>query len=497
MKNRIHLFELESYKSATQEQRDKMRTSAENYFDLEHLPSEGIRTVFETFIWERGKSLQPASLCSEVLYYNNIRQFLIDRNIKELHPDNKEHILHQIRIWMMENGYKLSAEKYRPEYDKTGYETPGMVNYLKKVFDFLEKDDDRPEIEKDVWELSKLELPLRTNPINRTKSVSFKHIPQIEIREEVKKAIYLELKYEAVSTIGTHFTAINRFTRYLNRVFPNISSLLELEREHIEAYLIYLNTEANERKNFRSDLFSLRSVIEDVGSIYGQNSLHELFLSDDFPISPKYNFRFYSDEEIKRLNEHILKMDEQISRALIIHQLLGTRISDTLTLKTDCLSKRENRYFVRIEQVKSITYEKAVSDEVAQLIMKSLEYTKEHYGATQYIFVSKKDPTQPYQYAMIQSRIMRMIRQEDIRDDNGEYIKFGTHIFRHCYGKKLTEMHVEDWMIARLLGHKTMQSVQYYRKIGNKLMAEETRKSREKMDLILMDIIEGWDGYEI
>ena len=84
----------------------------------------------------------------------------------------------------------------------------------------------------------------------------------------------------------------------------------------------------------------------------------------------RHVFKFYSDAEIKRLNEHIFKMDEQICRALIIHQLLGTRISDTLTLKTDCLSMKKNRYFIRIDQVKSVTYEKAISEEVAQLIIK-------------------------------------------------------------------------------------------------------------------------------
>lgn len=55
----------------------------------------------------------------------------------------------------------------------------------------------------------------------------------------------------------------------------------------------------------------------------------------------------------------------------------------------------------------------------------------------------------------------------------------------------------EDWMIAKLLGHKTMQSVHHYRRIGNRMMADETRKTRENMDLILMDVIKGWDGYEI
>ena len=189
--------------------------------------------------------------------------------------------------------------------------------------------------------------------------------------------------------------------------------------------------------------------------------------------------------------------DEQIARALIVHQLLGTRISDTLTLRMDCLREKEGRYFVRIDQVKSITYEKAVSNEVGRLILKAMEYTKERYGETEYVFVKKDDPSKPYQYGMIQAQVMRMIRQKDIRDDNGELLKFGTHIFRHCYGKKLTELHIEDWMIARLLGHKTLQSVHHYRRIGNKVMADETRKTREKMDLILMDIIKGWDGYEL
>ena len=45
-------------------------------------------------------------------------------------------------------------------------------------------------------------------------------------------------------------------------------------------------------------------------------------------------FKVYSDAEIKRLNKYIFLMDEQICRALIIHQMLGTRISDYLDLKT-------------------------------------------------------------------------------------------------------------------------------------------------------------------
>ena len=350
---------------------------------------------------------------------------------------------------------------------------------------------------RDIWRLEKLNFPMRINPIKETKKLNFKKISQLDIRDETKKAVYVQLKYEALGSIQTEITAINRFSAYLKNRQPEIESLLDLEREDIEKYLIYLQTEATERKNYRSDLYSLRRLIEEVGKIYECENLQDLFLNNDFPSTPKYNFQFRTDEEIRRFNAGLLRAEEQIGRIMFIHELLGTRISDTLTLKTDCLRKKQGRYFVRIDQVKARSYEKAISDEVGHLIERAIEYTKERYGKTRYIFVRPDDPEKPYVYGTLRSKVVKIIKQEDIRDDYGELMKFGTHIFRHTYGKKLTEMHVEDWMIAKLLGHKTMQSVHHYRRIGNRMMADETRKTRENMDLILMDVIKGWDGYEI
>ena len=335
------------------------------------------------------------------------------------------------------------------------------------------------------------------NPIKNAKRIGFTEISQADIKEEVKKVVYMHLKFMPLGTIHKEIGVMKKFARYLIEKDVNIASLQELQRDHIEDYLTYLRTEQTEVKSFRADLYALKRVIEDVGNLYERPHMLGLFLTNDFPSTPKYQFKFYTDAEIKRLNEHIIKMDEQICRAFMIHQLLGTRISDTLTLKMDCMSLRENRYFVRIDQVKSVIYEKAVSDELAQLILKAMDYTRERCGETKYIFVSVSDPEKPYQYGVLREKIVTLIKENDIRDDHGELLKFGTHIFRHCYGKKLTEMHVDDWMIARLLGHKTLQSVHYYRKIGNKMMADETRAAREEMDLILMDIVKDWDGYEI
>ena len=102
--DRIHIYEMESYKHASEEQRNSMRICKIRYFDLEGLPTEEISRLLEEFIWDRGKKLAPSSLSSELLYYNNIRDFLIDRNIRTLDAKAEEKIIRMLKGWMMENG---------------------------------------------------------------------------------------------------------------------------------------------------------------------------------------------------------------------------------------------------------------------------------------------------------------------------------------------------------------------------------------------------------
>lgn len=68
LENKIHIYELDCYKNAAEEQKKKMRVRKERYFDLEGLPSEEVRKLLEDFVWERGKKLAPSSLASEILY---------------------------------------------------------------------------------------------------------------------------------------------------------------------------------------------------------------------------------------------------------------------------------------------------------------------------------------------------------------------------------------------------------------------------------------------
>ncbi len=182
---------------------------------------------------------------------------------------------------------------------------------------------------------------------------------------------------------------------------------------------------------------------------------------------------------------------------MVIHQMLGTRISDTLTLQRDCLFQLNGVDMIRIRQVKTRTYEKPVSAELAALIRKAIGYTEKRFGETVYIFVDERDTGRPLQYNTIKYKVLSLIQKEDLRDDEGKHFRFGMHMFRRSYGVKLTELHLDDWTIAKLLGHKGVNAVMHYRKMSNQILANETRRAREAQTRILLANLEGWgEDYE-
>ena len=85
-----------------------------------------------------------------------------------------------------------------------------------------------------------------------------------------------------------------------------------------------------------------------------------------------------------------------------------------------------------------------------------------------------------------------MIYENDIRNDAGELMGFGTHLFRHTYGVKLAELYLDDAAIAHLLGHRGMNCVYRYRRASSQHLKEETKKCREAIDEILGDITKTW-----
>lgn len=211
------------------------------------------------------------------------------------------------------------------------------------MLEFTGRVDGIEEQEKDIWELDKLDICIQVNPIKNFKSINFTKILQPDIRRELKRGIYLNLQGEAISCVQREMTAMRRLSKYLAEKQKEVTSCQDISREVLEEYLIYLKTEETTTKHYHAELNRLRGILESIGKICEYQNLEGLFLNRDIPPTPRAEFKVYSDEELKRLNASIIRLDEQLARAMVIHQMLGTRISDTLTLETDCLYESRGR----------------------------------------------------------------------------------------------------------------------------------------------------------
>ena len=496
MESKIHIKDFVCYKSADEKQRQ--RAGRDPCFNLDDLPSETMKEEWYVFIMGRIDKYALSTIVHEKTFFHQICRFLNTKagcteSMLEKSPDKW---LRLFKGWILEEGLQLT-KKSKGVYGTESIYQASLISYLQWMVESIQPEDTRDEVEKDIWELEQLDIPIQMNLIKNRKTLNFTKICQPDIRNEVKKAVYLNLQCEAIACVTREIGAMRRLSEFLKRKYPQIESCGELDRMIFEEYLICLKTEDTSTKHLHSELTRLRAILETIGKLYGFPQLETLVLSRDIPPTPKAEFRTYSDAELKRLNAAIVKMSEQIARLMIIHQMLGTRISDTLTLQTDCLSESDGVCTIKIRQMKTHMYEKPVSAELAILIRQAMRYTKERYGETKYIFVREKDPEKPMQYNTVQEKVVRMIHTEDLRDDNGHLFGFGTHMYRHYYGVKLTEMHLDDWTIARLLGHNNINNVRYYRKMSNQILADETRRIRHRLSEIILENLDGWgEEYE-
>lgn len=490
MKNKYFIKEMPCYLQATQEQRGKIPEDA--FYHLQKLPTEGLRNEIYTFLKARGAEIAVTTMYSELWRYDAISAFLAKkaRKVQSLCEREADVWIRQLRAWMLTEGYNLTLS-VMSEYGKEKILPSSVIRYFRIILSFTEPDDEREETEKDIWRIEKLEILIKENLIRNDLTLNFTRISQPDIREETKKGIYLNLQSEAVNTIRKEIHSMQRFAGYLKEKHPEIDSCQDVNREILEEYLIWFRTELV-KKGDRAELTRLRSILDSIGKIYGYHHLQLLFLNTDIPSTPQAEFRTYTDEEIQIFNAAVAKMDVQIARLLVIHQMLGTRISDTLTLWTDCLFEQQQHHMIRIRQMKTSTYIKPISRELKELIEAAVSTTRERFGETKYIFVREEDSTKPMKYNTLQNKIMAMIQKEQLKDRNGNLFGFNTHMFRHYYGSKITEMNLDDWTLAKLFGHKSIKSVKYYRRMSNHRLAEDTRQIRERKSQIIAEHLEGW-----
>jgi len=495
MFEKLYLRDLDCYRKATDKQKAHKLFCPDRFFDLSRFGDKEIAAQLYKFITTRGQLLSPLSIRSDLFPFNQLCDFLNEDwpQLNSFTDTTISDMTKKAKVWLLKKGKNLSQQRIRITTGKPEISDHDLIKYIRKIYSYLTPTDKTFDRDSDRWYLRDAPINIRYNPVKAVDSITFEKIPQPRIRTEIKDVIYIHLSQYAIGTIQAEMSSINRFAGYLAERYPEVNTLTVIDRELMEQYLLYTNTEATGRKSYTKELCHLKTVLITAGKILDIRELEHLFFIDDKGTATDRLYKVYSSSELERLNAAIVKGDPQVARALILHQLLGTRISGTLTIKQDAIFKNQSdQLFVRLQQIKTQkTCVKPINDEIKRLIDKAREYTNDRYGDREYIFVDDENPDRPMQYGKIQYHLMAMIHKYDLRDDHGRLFTVGTHTWRHNYGKRLTELHIDDKTIAELMGHSNTSSLKYYRKVGNKMLADETRTMRDSMDKILEDYLFG------
>lgn len=183
----------------------------------------------------RSGCISIVGLYKERSSYHCICNFLqsCGKDADSLTDRDKETWIRQFTEWMEAEG-RLLSRKVTEKYYGERWKVADEIRYLSWILEYLEPPDTRPEQEKDIWELDKLDIPYEKNPVVASRSVNFTRIFQKEIREEVKKGIYLNLQQESMVSIRKEIKAMQQVSKYLQERHPEIRSCREFDRALLE-----------------------------------------------------------------------------------------------------------------------------------------------------------------------------------------------------------------------------------------------------------------------
>ena len=214
MEDRLYYRELECYKDADGVLLRKCGNA--DYLDLSLLPTKKMKEEVSRYFRYRGTQVSLRTVIHEKAYYTLFCQAMQGR--RKL-PDSllgweESKWVQLLKGYMLQNGIPLTQNKMSV-YGTAHIVQARQIMFVRRLIQFLQPEDERQEQEKDIWHLDKLDIEIEQNPIYRTNTLNFTGIRQTDIREEVKQAIYLHLKYENLGTVKREMSSLRMFSKYL------------------------------------------------------------------------------------------------------------------------------------------------------------------------------------------------------------------------------------------------------------------------------------------
>ena len=402
----------------------------------------------------------------------------------------------------MDQTYDEWKSKYTRHLKKCGMYHPGTVprmdreqrlkitsrdspyiGLLRQVYCTLEAAyDNRPEHEKDVWNLQKLSVPTNLSLSNLT--LSFHYICQLWLRRAVKEYIRYSLTIYAEGTCRTRLQSLTSFSKFLAQTRPRVSATC-ITRKLMLEYMSYLPRRVSIAVR-KTHLLNLRTFLEIAArERWLRIAPERIIFDEEIPQPPKAQPRYIPAAVLDQLNANLGELKSPWMQMVLILQECGMRISELLQICLDCLTQdARGTFYLRFLQGKmKREHTIPISQEIARVIQEQQQTIRSSGKSTALLFPSPKNGViKQYSFA---HRINRLAYDRQIRDATGKLFRFQSHQFRHTVGTRMINLGVPHHFIQRYLGHLGPEMTSRYAHIHDATMRE---KLSEYLQGTLVDI---------
>jgi integrase/recombinase XerD len=358
------------------------------------------------------------------------------------------------------------------------------IDLLRQLYGIIAQAyDDRPETEKDVWDVRA--MGLAPDLLYGANHLDFTPITQPWLRSLAKEYLRYRTGTRSLGTCKARLSHIVSFSGFLSRKYPTVDAS-GIDRKIIAGYLSDLNERGLSGYSRNSHICSLRDFFEICSSRLGREGLFReiLIVSGDFPKKPESESREIPESVLVQLRAQLETLPTTELRMVVILLECGLRISELCTLPLDCLiCDDRNDWYLRSYQGKSKREHiiPLVSMVVIGTIQAQQQEVRAQWGErSPYLFPRSGSPDLPYRKVNFANRINRWAFEKDIRDSEGKLYRFQSHQFRHTVGMRLINDDVPLEVISRLLGHRSLKPTRIYANQRAEKLREELERVHGK-----------------
>lgn len=348
----------------------------------------------------------------------------------------------------------------------------------------------------DVWNI--VDNDAESQHYGRNFKFNFSYISSKEIKDVVKDYVWQNYRVRN-KTLNTLYYHLNS---YLVRFFLFVESenkkLIELTNIDIDKYISMLHTTISKKTEKPIGYQSQKKELDAVKGLIRWCQLHrpndvpetEIFTGNEYiGVNRKLKIDFIPDDVVAKINE-ALKTEENpyLKYGIIILQSTGMRIGDLLKLRIDCIKPHLiSGYTIEWIQHKGRKNKAPmpVRSECVAAIEKLIEITAELRDEAD---DKDKDTLMIYRVpkgigagkvgvmtsqTLAQNWFNKFIKDNDIKDANGDYYNLTSHQFRRTLGTDMLSKGTNINVIQQVLGHSDPSvTKRFYADVKDKERAE-------------------------